>query len=183
MTPLQTVLVVTTGLGVLITLIGAVMMLVAAFKESPLWGLMVLLFSPIATPCFLVLHWQAAKKAFTTQLLGTSFIMLGFAAGARLFSDGLAESIKAKVSQFEEAPAVEFSGEEFLSGFTIVETEPVSAPERRDGDYAGKTLEQVRTERGEPRAMLQFEGKTLLVYEDVEFISEDGVNVTDESRR
>lgn len=59
-----------------IILIGAIGFLIAAFKNSILWGLGCLLFSPISI-VFLVLYWQDAKNPFFLQLIGILIVFLG----------------------------------------------------------------------------------------------------------
>ena len=56
--------------------------LIAAFRESALWGLAVLFVSP-ASIAFLILHWQAAKSSFFLQLYGVGFVVAG-----AVFCDG-----------------------------------------------------------------------------------------------
>ena len=56
-------------LGFAVILIGAIGFLIAAFKNSILWGLGCLLFSPISI-VFLILYWQDAKNPFFLQLIG-----------------------------------------------------------------------------------------------------------------
>lgn len=63
-------------IGLVLLFIGGLAFLVAAFRESILWGLGVFFFSPIAL-VFLILHWQRAKGAFFLQLYGLGFILAG----------------------------------------------------------------------------------------------------------
>jgi hypothetical protein len=62
-------------LGVAIMAVGGIMFLVAAFRESTMWGIGCLLFSPVSL-IFLILHWQEAKKPFLIQLAGLPFVVL-----------------------------------------------------------------------------------------------------------
>ncbi|WP_353144400.1 hypothetical protein [Acinetobacter pragensis] len=62
--------------GFAVILIGAIGFLIAAFKNSILWGLGCLLFSPISI-VFLVLYWQDAKNPFFLQLIGILIVFLG----------------------------------------------------------------------------------------------------------
>ncbi len=59
------------ALGLIV--LGGLGLLLAAFKTSVLWGLLVL-FIPPAAILFLILHWQAAKGAFQLQLLGLALV-------------------------------------------------------------------------------------------------------------
>ncbi len=63
-------------LGFAVILIGAIGFLIAAFKNSILWGLGCLLFSPISI-IFLILYWQDAKNPFFLQLIGILIVFLG----------------------------------------------------------------------------------------------------------
>jgi hypothetical protein len=63
-------------LGFAVILIGAIGFLIAAFKNSILWGLGCLLFSPISI-VFLILYWQDAKNPFFLQLIGILIVFLG----------------------------------------------------------------------------------------------------------
>lgn len=63
-------------LGGAIIIIGAIGFLIAAFRNSILWGLGCLLFSPISI-VFLILYWQQAKNPFFLQLIGLGVVFLG----------------------------------------------------------------------------------------------------------
>jgi glutaredoxin len=57
------------ALGVLVLLVGGIMVLVAAFRQSIVWGL-VSLFVPCGNLVFTVAHWAEAKKGTIISLLG-----------------------------------------------------------------------------------------------------------------
>lgn len=61
------------GLGVLVALVGGIMVLVAAFRHSIVWGL-VALFVPCGNLVFTVVHWAEAKKGTLLSLLGALLI-------------------------------------------------------------------------------------------------------------
>ncbi len=63
-------------IGFVVSLIGSVMFLIAAFREGALWGLAVL-FLPLAPLIFLVSYWDQAKKGFLIQLGGAGLLLLG----------------------------------------------------------------------------------------------------------
>ena len=63
-------------LGLAIFLIGGLLFLVAAFRESIWWGL-ACLFIPIVQLFFLIVHWPEAKKPFFIQLLGFVVLIVG----------------------------------------------------------------------------------------------------------
>ncbi|MEO8702579.1 MAG: hypothetical protein ABI867_21220 [Kofleriaceae bacterium] len=62
--------------GLLLMLVGGLFFIIAAFRESILWGLGVI-FLPFVPLVFLVLNWQRAKGPFFMQLYGLGFILLG----------------------------------------------------------------------------------------------------------
>jgi FtsH-binding integral membrane protein len=63
-------------LGIVIFIIGGLLFLVAAFRESIWWGL-ACLFLPVVPLFFLIVHWQNAKKPFFIQLAGFVVILVG----------------------------------------------------------------------------------------------------------
>jgi hypothetical protein len=69
------------GFGVAI--IGSIGLLIAAFRESVLWGLGCLLISPVSV-IFLFIHWDEAKNPFLLQLAGIGLILLGIFMGAEV---------------------------------------------------------------------------------------------------
>ena len=66
--------------GGLIAFVGAIWMLVVAFRTSVLWGLGCLIV-PFVSLIFLVLYWSDAKKPFLYQVLGAILMGVGFAMG------------------------------------------------------------------------------------------------------
>lgn len=72
-------------LGVVVMVVGAIMILIAAFRESVLWGLGSMLV-PFVGLIFVCTHWVQAKKGFLLWLAGlvTWFagVGIGIAAGA-----------------------------------------------------------------------------------------------------
>jgi hypothetical protein len=64
-------------LGFVIFIVGWFLFMVAAFRESILWGL-ACLFIPIVQLFFLIVHWPAARRPFFLQLLAFVMIIVGF---------------------------------------------------------------------------------------------------------
>lgn len=56
-------------LGVIVMLVGGIWLLVVAFKQSVVWGLVVL-FVPFAALVFVVKYWDVTKTAFVVNLVG-----------------------------------------------------------------------------------------------------------------
>lgn len=67
--------------GLVLLLVGGIAFIIAAFRESILWGLGVL-FLPFVSLIFLVLNWSRAKQPFFLQLYGVAFLI-----GAAILSD------------------------------------------------------------------------------------------------
>ncbi len=66
-------------IGLVLSLVGGVMFLVAAFRVSVTWGLLVL-FVPFANLVFLVKYWAEAKKSFFVNAAGCAALVLAFGA-------------------------------------------------------------------------------------------------------
>lgn len=66
-------------------IVGSIMMLIEAFRESVLWGVACLLL-PIVSLFFLIVHWNVAKKGFVVQLIGCVLLVVSlfFLPGSRL---------------------------------------------------------------------------------------------------
>ena len=56
------------GIGVVLMVVGGLMLLWAAFKESLLWGIGSIIV-PFVALVFVVTHWSQAKVGFLVQLL------------------------------------------------------------------------------------------------------------------
>ena len=63
-------------IGVIVCAVGYIMIVVAAFKESFLWGLGILFFNPVIL-VFVILNWSAAGKGFLTYLAGAGIAVAG----------------------------------------------------------------------------------------------------------
>lgn len=53
----------------LINLVAFIWLVVVAFRESLIWGFLVLLFSPISAIAFAIYHWRESKKPFLVYLV------------------------------------------------------------------------------------------------------------------
>lgn len=67
-------------IGLVIVVVGGIMLLIEAFKESVMWGVGSLLFSPVSL-VFVFMHWDVAKKPFLLQLGGIALFVVGGIAG------------------------------------------------------------------------------------------------------
>jgi hypothetical protein len=137
-------------LGILMPVLGLVVfaayvwLLVVAFKESALWGVLVLLFSPITAIIFAIKYWDQAKKPFLVYVgsgaasLAIVFMMFAMVGGQMMqmaaevqdqMGDELADAQQAS------APVPE----------AAVPTPPIQAEVHQTGD-AGDTTEVVTTD-------------------------------------
>ena len=62
------------AIGVILALVGSIMILVHAFKESVAWGLCAL-FIPFVLLIFAFMHWDQCKKGFGIWIAGVCFYL------------------------------------------------------------------------------------------------------------
>jgi glutaredoxin len=74
------------AIGALISTIGTILLLVAAFRQSILWGLIVLL-APLGNIVFTCLHWAEAKAGFLATIVGAVVCVGGFLTIPQVQSD------------------------------------------------------------------------------------------------
>ncbi len=61
--------------GVVVFILGGLVLLVAAFRTSFLWGLGCLIFAPLSL-VYLFVHWRSAKFPFIVQVFGVFLFLL-----------------------------------------------------------------------------------------------------------
>lgn len=71
-----------TYIGIGIIVVGSIGILIAAFKQSMLWGLGCFFFAPL-TLVFVVRHWYVAKNPFLLQLAGVAIAIASVAVGGK----------------------------------------------------------------------------------------------------
>ena len=64
-------------LGLILCLVGSIWIIVAAFKESTLWGLGVLFINSIVTIIFVILHFEETEKPFIIWVIGVVLMIVG----------------------------------------------------------------------------------------------------------
>ena len=86
----------------LASLVGFVLLDIQAFRESPLWGLLVLFLSPIAAVIFAIRNWEQARKPFLVYAGGFvgSIVLVVLAVGA-----SVGAAVTSGVAEFEQAAA------------------------------------------------------------------------------
>jgi glutaredoxin len=62
--------------GACVALIGTIFLLIAAFRQSIIWGL-VALFVPLGSLIYTCLHWADARTAFLAKVIGTGICFAG----------------------------------------------------------------------------------------------------------
>jgi uncharacterized membrane protein len=67
--------------GLAIFIIGGIGLLIAAFRTSILWGIVLIIISPVAI-IYTILHWQEAKNPFFLQVLGLAIMLITSYLGA-----------------------------------------------------------------------------------------------------
>ena len=80
--------------GVVLMIVGGIMLLWAAFKESLLWGIGSIVV-PLVALIFVATHWSEAKMGFLIQLLG----VILFVAGGAMTPDAAVEEALAFVAR------------------------------------------------------------------------------------
>jgi len=67
--------------GWLVSLVGGIMVLIEAFKNSVVWGL-ASLFIPFVILVFVILNWDVSKKGFLISVVGMIIAVVGTALAA-----------------------------------------------------------------------------------------------------
>ena len=68
------------AIGAILALVGGIMMLIKAFKESIGWGIGSLII-PFVLLIFAFMHWEDCKKGFLIWLIGFVLYIVGFVMG------------------------------------------------------------------------------------------------------
>jgi hypothetical protein len=68
-------------IGLMFSLIGSLWFLIEGFKESVLWGIALILLSPIAGTVFLIYYWERVCVPFLANTIGCALIFTGFMIG------------------------------------------------------------------------------------------------------
>lgn len=90
------------GLGLLAMFVGGIMTLVAAFRQSLLWGF-AYLFVPFASLVFLFKHWAEAKMGFFISLIGLAIFVVPIV-GRSDVRGGFIKELQARATNAPPAP-------------------------------------------------------------------------------
>jgi len=165
------------GLGWLLGFIGGILFLVAAFRESVLWGVAVL-FIPFAGMVFLFKYWDEAKRAILLQVLGFLVAVAGMTLGAKTGKakmGGMAAMMDAKLPGLD---ATEL--EAMMTETSLTPEKPpgkVGAPVDAESSFVGRALLDIRNELGPPKGTITARGTTTVFYAGLELVSDDGETV------
>lgn len=92
----------------LIGLASFIWLVIVAFRESAVWGLLVFLFSPISAAAFSIYHWEEAKKPFLVYLTATIiFIAMFFNAFNKMGGLEMIEATQQAADQLERGEITE----------------------------------------------------------------------------
>jgi len=111
-----TIVVICMVISAVVMLVGGLMMIVAAFRQSILWGLAYLLI-PFAALVFLFKHWSEAKRGFFINLIGAC----GFVACCFSFPQARPEIVRLVMDRLDPT---------------------ASAPAKKENDYAQAIAEK-----------------------------------------
>ncbi len=196
---MQIVIMIIFGLGWLITFIGGIMFLIAAFRERVWWGLAVL-FLPLANFIFLINHWDEAKKALFVQLGGVGLCIAVIMIGGILGTKSLAGQMKKfpipipqgassgglapEKHTIVQEPSVDWSkknesetGTKSVSQFTADWDDS-----KAKDNFVGMKFEDAENILGKPMAIMKMHNKTIYKYSNIELVSKDGITITGQNQ-
>lgn len=107
---METLCLVLAALGSLLTLVGTIVTVVAAFRVHVGWGLAVLLLAPFSTVAFLVVRWAEAWKGFALSLAGVVLLVGALVLHPSLLSAGGVSGLMSAVADAQKsgrAPATD----------------------------------------------------------------------------
>ncbi len=177
----QTILI----LALLLILVGMIMVLLDAFSESFLWGLLVLFFVPIFGPIYSFVKWHKsqARNGFAMSLVG--LVMMGagiYGRGAQIIIPGLSLSNQEIVNSLPSAsPSSEpLSNEEAAAKIVFedgAEYDPILSTDK--DRFSNEEIEALapqvdKTVKGSQRSKIR---KVLLDIADIEFSVGSNVEV------
>lgn len=92
----------------LVGLVSFIWLVVVAFRESVIWGFLVLIFSPISAIAFSIYHWYDAKKPFLIYLAATIvFIAIFFNAFSKMGGMEMISTTQETAEQLEKGEITE----------------------------------------------------------------------------
>jgi len=167
-------------LAMILSMVGSIWLIIAAFREHILWGLAVLLL-PIASLVFVITHWEEARIPFFINLASIGIFVVG------IFSmpsptDGMVSS----ADGVTEAPAETFSFFDPISKWKEkreqAARQKIINSETEGRGFTGWTLLEVEEKHGPPQGRAEINGKIEYNYPELRLIliSTNGLTVTGE---
>lgn len=170
------------GIGWLIMMIGGILLLVAAFRESIPWGLAVL-FLPFAAFVFLFMHWPEAKRPFLYQVCGLVIMMGGMGAammqGFSLAKNDLPAMVEDSLGEEQMARLAEAFENIQPEAGEAGDAPPAEALGKDDPRHLiGKSLEEARRKHGRPKGEMVSGSQICYLYPGFSVFSKDGETVS-----
>jgi hypothetical protein len=169
------------GLGAFVVVVGGIWFIVSAFRTGVWWGLAVLFLSPPANLIFLIAHWKEARQAFMIQVLGA--VLMAGAVGVA-WSQGVSSPAGAE-KLLPASLAEKVAGLDLPAGMPAAQPRPEEEAAQAGPSgpsYVGKTLSEVIETLGYPKARTSRGRKTILMYPDLELVSEDGRTIASQGK-
>ncbi|MBT3294926.1 MAG: thioredoxin family protein [Verrucomicrobia bacterium] len=170
-----------------VTLIaGGIMLIVAAFRVSVVWGICVLFLGP-AGLVFLIMHWEEAKKPFGVQILGLllfgASMFQAMARGAPLMEPMLQKMVDSGLPEQQLAMLEKMAPDMVplptpAAAKKAKPAEPVRVKGKDPKDFEGASLAEVREILGRPRGEMKSGGEICFLYDRFTLFSADGETVS-----
>lgn len=154
------------GLGIVLSFVGGLWLLILAFRQSVLWGLVVF-FIPFASLVFIVKYWSEARQPFFVSLVSILLMMIGVFLGVMPSSPwGAPAPAGTEAAGFEPSSDPFGSGDPFGSRepSTVVEDPSPARPDREAptaGMAGGETdgAEATRSEENLESLLAEIDGR------------------------
>ena len=171
--------------GWITLVVGGIMLIIAAFRVSVVWGLCVLFLGP-AGLVFLIMHWDDAKKAFGVQLLGLLLFVASFgmtmSKGASVMEPLLQKLVDSGLPEAQlevlQKMAPELQVPEPSTAQPAQPVQPVRVGDKEPKDFVGATLAEAREKLGRPKGEMKSGGEICLLYDRFTVFSADGQTVS-----
>lgn len=128
--------------GLAVIIVGTIMVLIVAYKES-IWWFLGCLFIPFASILFIITHWEETKQGFFWSLAGTGIAVLGMIVSPAVPRTPKPEEVKTPVASASRP--VEYTPVDYSAASTMYaqKTETVPPPPPPVDEPAQPVLEKV----------------------------------------
>lgn len=168
-----------TLLGSLVCLSGHLWLMIRAFQKSVLWGLLVLLLSPLANILFAIKYWALARKPFLLSVAGVALMALPLLGLVffRLKESGMAFSVfRAQVEESAVVSGIEEDGIPLTDRERVADMLQVAGIDPENpSTFKGRSIAQMTKALGKPSAVMkQGSDHTFIFHGCFEVVSRDG---------